>query len=172
LSSGLVDEAYQRYALAANQHSTHLATFRAIAKKYPNQSAETILRDLAASTPGAEGQWFAAAKDAGFYELAIEWVSRSPTDPRTLMRAARDFRDKAPEFALGAGMASLRWIAAGHGYQISGEETLEAYHLAAEAAAVVGIEATVFKQNVRTLLAKYPYGLILADGVLKPMLLS
>ena len=170
LSSGLVDEAYQRYALAANQRSTHLATFRAIAKKYPTKSAETLLRDLAASTPGAEGQWFAAAKDAGLYDLALEWVSRSPTDPRTLMRAARDFQEKAPKFALGAGMAALRWIAAGQGYQISEGETLEAYQLAADAAFAVGIEPSQFKQDVRTLLAKYPYGPFLADGVLKPLL--
>ncbi|MBW1989632.1 MAG: hypothetical protein JRI97_08805, partial [Deltaproteobacteria bacterium] len=35
LSSGLAKEAYRRYAIRANQKMTHLATFRAIAKKYP-----------------------------------------------------------------------------------------------------------------------------------------
>ncbi len=170
LSSGLVDEAYQRYGLSANQHGTHLATFRAIANKYPSKSAEIILRDLAARTPGAEGQWFAAAKDAGLYDLALEWVNQSPTDPRTLMRAARDFREKAPTFVMGAGMAALRWIAAGHGYQITEEETLEAYHLAAEAAAAAGMDPTQFKQEVKTLLAKAAYGPFMADAVLKTLL--
>lgn len=32
---------------------------------------KTILRDLVASQPGNKGMWFAAAKDAGFFELAI-----------------------------------------------------------------------------------------------------
>lgn len=32
LSSGMMDEAYRRYAIEANQATTHLATFRAIAK--------------------------------------------------------------------------------------------------------------------------------------------
>lgn len=52
LSSGLLDEAYRRYALAANHGTTHLATFRAIVRKYPNKQPEDILRDLIASTPG------------------------------------------------------------------------------------------------------------------------
>ena len=43
LSSGLTDEAYRRYALEANQGTTNLATFRAIAKKYPNKLPEEIL---------------------------------------------------------------------------------------------------------------------------------
>ena len=94
LSSGLFDEAYNRYALAANQATTYLATFRAIVKKYPNKSAADILRDLVASQPGSEGKWFAAAKDAGLFGLAIELVSKSPTDPRTLVRAARDYAEK------------------------------------------------------------------------------
>jgi alpha-D-ribose 1-methylphosphonate 5-phosphate C-P lyase len=45
LSSGLTDEAYRRYALEANQGTTNLATFRAIAKKYPNKQPEEILRE-------------------------------------------------------------------------------------------------------------------------------
>jgi hypothetical protein len=71
LSSGLADEAYARYAIAANHGTTFLATFRAIAKKYPTQGPAKILDDLVASTPGQEGKWFAAAKDAGLYDEAI-----------------------------------------------------------------------------------------------------
>ena len=43
LSSGLLDEAYRRYAIEANQGTTNLATFRAIAKKYPHKQSEEIL---------------------------------------------------------------------------------------------------------------------------------
>jgi hypothetical protein len=109
LSSGLLDEAYRRYAIEANQGTTNLATFRAIAKKYPHKQPEEILRDLVASTPGAEGKWFAAAKDAGLFNVAIGLATRSPTDPRTLTRAARDYAEKQPAFAL-AGWVSPRCI--------------------------------------------------------------
>ena len=100
LDSGFADEAYARYAIAATYSATNLATFKAIVKKYPHMPRETILRDLVASQPGNEGKWFAAAKDAGFFELAIELANRSPSDPRTLIRAAKDFAVERPE---------LRW---------------------------------------------------------------
>lgn len=106
-SSGNYEDAYTSYALEANQGTTHLATFRAIAKKYPNKDVADILRDLVASEPGAEGKWFAAAKDAGLFDLAIELVNKSPTDPRTLTRAARDYAEQCPEFALSAGLRSI-----------------------------------------------------------------
>jgi tetratricopeptide (TPR) repeat protein len=46
LSSGLADEAYARYAIAANQGTTFLATFRVIAKKYPTQAPTKLLDAL------------------------------------------------------------------------------------------------------------------------------
>ena len=49
LSSGLLDEAYRCYAVEANQGTTNMATFRAIARKYPNKLPDQILRDLIAS---------------------------------------------------------------------------------------------------------------------------
>jgi hypothetical protein len=93
-SIGRSDEAYRRYAITANRSTSYLATYRTILGKYPAKAPEEILRDLIWSTPGEEGKWFAAAKDAGLLELAIELAERSPTDPRTLMHAARAFRDK------------------------------------------------------------------------------
>lgn len=134
LSSGLADEAYRRYAIEANQATTYLATFRAIARKYPDRSAEQLLRDLIASTPGAEGKWFAAAKDAGLFALAAELATRSPTDPRTLTRAARDYAEKQPDFALAAGLAALHWISQGYGYEITGADVLDAYSAVMQAA--------------------------------------
>jgi hypothetical protein len=111
LETGFGEEAYARYALAATYATTNLATLRAIVKKYPQIPRETVLHDLVASQPGQEGKWFAAAKDAGFFKLAIELANRSPSDPRTLTRAARDYAVKQPEFALAAGMTALRGIA-------------------------------------------------------------
>ncbi|MCG3144719.1 MAG: hypothetical protein HONDAALG_02172 [Gammaproteobacteria bacterium] len=126
LSAGLADEAYERYAIAANQGATFLATFRAIAKKYPTRAPAKILADLVASTPCQEGKWFAAAKDAGLYDEAIALAKRTPCDPRTLTRAARDFAAANPRFAVEAGLAALHWITAGYGYEITGADVLAA----------------------------------------------
>jgi hypothetical protein len=158
LSSGLAAEAYQRYAIAANQGTTNLATFRAIAKKYPGITAEQILRDLVASTPGSEGKWFAAAKDAGLFDLAIELVTRSPTDPRTLARAARDFAESQPTFAFAAGLASLRWISLGHGYDITGLDVLDAHSAVMLAAAKAGLNEQQVKAQVLELMSSAPTG--------------
>ena len=127
LRAGLSDEAYRRYALAANRGSTHLATHRAIAKKYPGKAPIDILRDLIASTPGEEGKWFAAAKEAGCFDLAIELVSRTYTDPRTLVRAAREFVTAQPQFALDCGLAALRWLSEGYGFDITVLDVRAAY---------------------------------------------
>ena len=119
---------------------------------------ETILRDLVASQPGNEGKWFAAAKDAGFFELAIELANRSPSDPRTLIRAARDFAVERPEFALAAGMTGLRGIANGYGHDITGIDVLDAYAAVLAAAGAVGVDETVVKADVRALIASKGVG--------------
>ncbi len=149
LSSGLADDAYQRYAIAANRTTTNLATFRAIAKKYPHKDAADILRDLVKSEPGAEGKWFAAAKDAGLFDVAIELAGRSPTDPRTLTRAARDYASKRPPFAFAAGLAALNWMARGHGYEITGLDVHAAFGAVMQAAAGAGIDEQQIKAQVR-----------------------
>jgi len=166
LSSGLHDEAYRRYAIEANQGTTNLATFRAIAKKYPHKQPEEILRDLVASTPGAEGKWFAAAKDAGLFDVAIELATRSPTDPRTLTRAARDYAEKQPAFALAAGLAALRWISLGHGYDITGADVLDAYSAVMQAASKADVDTHQIKTRIRDLLASAPTGNQLMKAVL------
>lgn len=152
LSSGLADEAYRRYAIEANQGTTNLATFRAITKKYQNQPPERVLHDLIASTPGSEGKWFAAAKDAGLYNAAIELSKTSPTDPRTLARAARDFAETRPEFAMASGLAALRWISRGHGYEITGADVLDAYAAVALAASHAGLDERRISEQISQLL--------------------
>jgi hypothetical protein len=168
LSMGLAEEAYQRYAVEANETTTNLATFRAIAKKYSQKPAIDILHDLIASQPGSEGKWFAAAKEAGFYELAIELVGRTPTDPKTLARAAKEYADKNPTFAIASGMASLRWISEGYGYEISGGDVLGAYSSILQAANHVGIDAEQIKRQIGEMrLAEKPNGRFVNDALLK-----
>jgi hypothetical protein len=127
LSSGLADEAYQRYALVVNRSGSYLTTYRAIVRKYPDKDREQILRDLVGRTPGDKGKWFAAAKEAGFLKLAIELAKASPCDPKTLTRAARDFIETNPVFALEAGLIALHWLEKGFGYEITGADVWAAY---------------------------------------------
>jgi hypothetical protein len=134
LSSGLAEEAYQRYALVANRAGTYLATFRAICRKYPHKSPEDVLNDLVASTPGDEGKWFAAAKDAKLYDLALKLAHRSQVDHRTLIRSAQDFVTTEPQFALNSGLLALYWICAGRAYEATVGEVQRAYALTLQAA--------------------------------------
>lgn len=138
LSCGMADEAYRRYALVANRRATYLATFRALVAKYPHKTAAELLHDLVASTPGEEGKWFAAAKSAGLYREAIELVTSSPCDPGTLSRAARDMAVTEPRFAMEAGLAALRWLAEGYGYDVMVLDVREAYRDTMHAAEIVG----------------------------------
>jgi hypothetical protein len=159
LSSGMVDEAYRRYGLTANRGSTYLATFRAVAKKYPHKAASEILVDLVKTTPDAEGKWFAAAKDAGLFAEALALAERTPCDPRTLTRAARDHVNDAPDFALGAGLLALHWLAQGYGYEITGADVLAAYSSTMKAAERTGRVAEV-KVKVEEILATDPGGFV------------
>jgi tetratricopeptide (TPR) repeat protein len=152
LSSRLVDEAYRRYGLVANQGGTCLATFRAVAKKYPHKAAKEILADLVETTPGDEGKWFAAAKDAGLCEEALELASQTPCDPKTLTRAARDFAAKEPAFALGAGFLALEWLLKGYGYDVTGADVWAAYSSTLAAAERLGSSVEA-KKRIREMVA-------------------
>lgn len=132
LTNGRVEEAY-RYALTSESKTTNLATFRAIAKKYPDKDRRDILNDLVDGS-GDKGKWFATAKQIGEYELAIELISIHPCDPLTMNRAARDFQDKNPTFALKCALSSLHWMAKGYGYELTGLDVSNAFEYAMEIA--------------------------------------
>ncbi len=157
LSSGMAEEAYSRYAVEANRKTTYLATFRGIVKKYPGKEPADILRDLVISTPGDEGKWFAAARSAGLYDEAVELANRTPCDPRTLTRAARDMAKTEPRFAVEAGMAALRWLVEGYGYEITSLDVREAYDHTMEAAGKAGCTSETFTR-IRELVAGETFG--------------
>jgi hypothetical protein len=157
LSAGMVEEAYQRYGVSANRAGTYLATFRAVAKKYPRKGAAEILADLVKSTPGDEGKWFAAAKEAGLFDEALALAGRTPCDPRTLTRAARDYAEKQSAFAVGAGLLALHWLVEGYGYEITGADVLAAYTSTLAAAKMQGAEVET-KARIRRMVAAETYG--------------
>jgi len=155
LTSGLVEEAYTRYGLRANRGGTYLATFRAVAKKYPHKPREQILADLVGATPGEEGKWFTAAKELGLYAAAIELAHASPCDPKTLARAARDHGATQPAFAVEAGYAALDWLSQGFGYEITGADVWLAYSSMMKAAEALG-SGQQTKERVRKLAQSRP----------------
>jgi len=152
LSDGQAEEAYGRYALEANRKTTYLATFRAIVQKYPHKSPREILDDLTSSSPGEEGKWFAAAKSAGLLSEALELADRSPCDPKTLTRAALDMAETDPHFAVEAGMAALKWLVNGYGYDITGQDVRSAYFSVIDAAEVLGRKEEA-QERIRVLVA-------------------
>jgi hypothetical protein len=171
LSSGLVDEAFERYATEATDAGTYLAVFRAVAKKYPAKSPEDVLVRLVASTPGDEGKWFAAAKDAGLLDAAIALAKRTPTDPRTLARAARDHVETAPAFAIESGLVALEWIAQGYGFEITSVDVWAAY-LPAKAAADRLETGAQLRARVRAIISAFTRGDALVGRVLRSELVD
>jgi len=159
LSSGLVDEAYQRYGLRAHTSGTYLATFRAVARTYPHKKPSEILADLVNTTPGNEGKWFVAAKDAGLYDEALELARRAPCDPKTLTRAARDLAAERPVFAVEAGLLALRWLAEGYGYEITGADVWAAYSDTVKAAEKIDAADSV-RARITQLAAQQPAGIV------------
>ncbi|MBC7378447.1 MAG: hypothetical protein H7346_13580, partial [Burkholderiaceae bacterium] len=89
LDAGQNDDAYTRYGIQATDANTHIARYRSLVKRYPGIPPGRILGDLIASAPGEEGKWFATAKTLKQFDLAIALASRSPVDPKTLVRVAR-----------------------------------------------------------------------------------
>jgi len=137
ISSGFHEEAYQRYGLSAAMGNSYIARFRAVANRYPEKDKSQILADLIATTPGEEGKWFATAKEIRLFDLALELANRSPCDPKTLTRAARDYLESEPAFALGSAMAALRWLSEGWGYEVTSADVVDAYDRAMAAAATL-----------------------------------
>ena len=115
IEKGRSDEAYQRYGLRAAGGTTNLAIYRSLVRAYPGRDRRQILLDLIAMR-GDKGKWFAAAKDAGFLDIAIECASTHGADPSTLVRAARDFCAKDPKFAATVALRALTSLLAGGGY--------------------------------------------------------
>jgi hypothetical protein len=160
MSSGLVDEAYQRYGLVANRAGTSLGTFRAVARKYPNKSRREVLHDLIRTTPGEEGKWFAAAKEEGFYDEALAVARSSPCDPRTLARAARDLAARQPDFAVEAGLLAMEALVQGYGYDVTTADVWLAYSSTIQAAQSRGNSAEVGDRMRQIVAAEAPGGFV------------
>jgi len=95
--------------------TTNLAKFRAITKKYPEVDHQQIIADLV-NNYGVPGKWLSAVKDAGLSEMVLECASDAHANPSTLIRAARDFRDRDPGFADQVAKCALQNLLKGGGH--------------------------------------------------------
>ena len=125
---------YSRFISQTEISGSYLNFFKSAVKKFPDVAPSKILSDLIATTPGAESKWFAAAKELKDFELALRLAYKSPCDPRTLTRAARDYKLINPVFAAEAGLAAIHWLIKGHGLDITPSDIRVAFSETMEAA--------------------------------------
>jgi len=76
---------------------------------------------------GDRGKWFAAAKDAGHFDIALECAATGTTEPKTLIRAARDFAESRPKFAAQVALQAVESLLEGWGYEPDPMDITEAY---------------------------------------------
>jgi len=115
---GREEDAYRRFGLPSASGNTYLATWRDLVKRYPDLDARRILDDLIA-TQGSKGKWFAAAKTAKYFDIALDCASHYDAAPATLIRAARDFKLKEPSFAAQVALHAIAHLLAGRGYEMT-----------------------------------------------------
>jgi hypothetical protein len=132
------EEAYRRYGLAVTEGTTNLAAYRALLRKYPERDRRQALLDLIESR-GEKGKWFAAAKDAGYLDIALECAGDSLAEPTTLIRASRDFAEKEPAFATHVSLCAIRHLLNGRGYEPTEGDMLDAHKHLTESAARCGL---------------------------------
>ncbi len=150
LDAGREEEAYRDYGLLAADGNTYLSVFRATVKQYPTLSPRQILLDLI-STRGGKGKWFAAAKSAGLLDVALECAAVGTSEPATLIRAARDFLDREPEFSCQIALQALHDLLAGKGYEPTSLDAVAAFELAVAAASRLERQEWVEKEIHRIL---------------------
>jgi hypothetical protein len=125
IEHGRSDEAYRRYGLRAAGGATNLSVYGSLVRAYPDRDCRRMLQDLI-ETRGDKGKWFAAAKDSGFFDIAVECAAAQGADPSTLVRAARDFCGKEPKFAATVALLALSSLVSGGGYDPSVSEVDDA----------------------------------------------
>ena len=140
LDAGRREEAYQRYGILSVIATNNLTIFRKTVAKYPERDPRQVLLDLIALR-GEKGKWFAAAKDAGHLDIALDCASTGGTEPKTLVRAARDFAGTEPEFSAKVALIAIKALLEGKGYEPSTLDIRDAYdHLLTAASRLNAVE--------------------------------
>ena len=145
LTAGREEEAYGRYGPRIGAGTTYVAIYRDTLRRYPGRDPRQVLLDLLEAR-GERGKWFAAAKGAGFLDIALECARASDADPATLVRAARDFADTNAEFSTQVALLALRGLLNGAGYDPDPANVRAAYDHLMAGAVRTGTEAWAHEQ--------------------------
>jgi len=148
IRSGQTEEAYRRYGLTTGTGPTYLSIYRETVKRYPGRDRRQVLLDLIEAR-GQRGKWFAAAKDAGFLDIALLCARDFTAEPATLVRAARDFTAKEPKFAAEIGLLALHRLLDGSGYDPGVSLIQDAFGHVMEAASRIDAQAWARQQAQR-----------------------
>lgn len=149
---GQAEEAYRRFALPTTMGNTWLAMWRDLVKRYSDIDPRCILEDLIA-LHGRKGKWFAAAKTAGYFDLALDCAKDSEAAPATLIRAARDYAVKQPAFAAEVALCAIEHLIAGRGYDAAPQNIDEAMDHLLAAGARSGVTGQILA-DLRRILGK------------------
>ena len=145
IKSGRADDAYSRYGLRTATGPTYLAIYRETAKRYPDRDRRQVLLDLI-EMRGERGKWFAAAKEAGLFDVALLCARDFAAEPATLIRATRDFVAREPKFATEVGMVALERLLRGGGYDAEVSLIQNAFAHVMKAARLIGASEWATKQ--------------------------
>ena len=148
IKSGRPEEAYYRYGLRTVTGSTYLSIYRETLKRYPDRDRRQVLLDLIEAR-GQRGKWFAAAKDAGFLDIALLCARDFTVEPATLVRAARILAAKEPKFAVEIGLLALQRLLGGSGYDPGVSLIHEGFGHLMAAASHIGAQAWAVQQAQR-----------------------
>ena len=116
LRAGRRDQAYRQYGLRTASGPTYLATYRETIGRYPDMDRRQVLLDLIEAR-GSRGKWFAAAKSAGYLDIALDCARSFDAEPATLVRTARDFSRTEPRFALEVGLLAMLHLLDDKGFE-------------------------------------------------------
>jgi hypothetical protein len=151
LAAGRTSDAWHRYALPHARRHPGLATFRRLAATYPGDE-RTLLVELIAAAPSHAAPWFSTASHLGHVDLALELVQRLPCEPRAVVRSGRDHLATHPHVSLAFALASLRWLASGHGPSVTPLDIQRTHSLALTAARRLALLAPV-RAEIRAIVA-------------------
>jgi hypothetical protein len=145
IKSGRDEEAYRQYGLRSAPGPTYLSIYRSTVKRYPDKDSRQVLLDLVEAR-GERGKWFAAAKDSGFLDIALDCARDFAAEPATLVRAARDFAATESKFAAEIGLLALERLLGGSGYDPEPRLVHDALNNLLDAAARIGARSWAMQQ--------------------------